>query len=117
MKSTGVKENEGITFENFKNIVLKPGTAFSNVSLETRSKRQLKRTFSLEAMEPSREDLDTDVEKDDEENKDAPLLNRLMLWYYGHINKIRSKVQYVFWVVLYTLVMLVIFAERAYYFS
>lgn len=57
-------------------------------------------------------------EEEEEEGLEEPsVAKRVKWWYYGLVNEVRSKVQYAFWLVLYTLVMLLIFAERAYFFS
>lgn len=120
MKSVGVKENQEITFENFKRIVLQKGTIFDKVSLETRhKKKELRRTFSFEAIGPIHgKDTDIEEEEDEEEGLSYPSMGkRIKFWFYGVINEVGSKIQFVFWVVLYTLVMLLIFAERAYFFS
>lgn len=120
MKSVGVKEDQEITFEQFKRIVLQRGTIFHKLSLETRTKKkELQRTFSLVAMKPIRsEDTDIEEEEEDEEGIQKPTVaNRIKWWYNGLVNEVRSKVQFAFWLVLYTLVMLLIFAERAYFFS
>lgn len=120
MKSVGKKEDEEITFEDFKEIVFKQGSIFSNLSLETRNKNKtLTRTFSLDIMEvPDTTFADDGVPEEEEEDVNAPLaLQMLQRWYNRLVSVIRSKVQFAFWVVLYTLVMLLIFAERAYFFS
>ncbi|MPC29483.1 Dual oxidase 2 [Portunus trituberculatus] len=114
MMSAGVLEGEGITFENFKNIVLRPGSLFSRVYLHFGGRvKPISRTFSFDSKAPIRERLESEAGNGEEEGGDSAFSQ----WYNGWINSIRNRIQYVFWLVLYTIVMLLIFAERAYFFS
>lgn len=117
MKSAGVAEGEGVTFEKFRQIVRHVGDTFhSQVCLEMRSKKPvITRAFSYDTFDLSRSRLDSDTGDGDGDASSATVT--LIEWYCSVINNIRSKIQYVFWLVLYTLVMFLIFAERAYYFS
>ena len=114
MDTAGLSEDEGITFEKFKKIVLVPGSIFRKVCLHIGGGvRPLSRTFSFENIGPIREHFEGETGDGKEDVADSALSQ----WYNGWINEIWSKIQYVFWLVLYTIVMFLIFAERAYFFS
>ncbi|KAG0712645.1 Dual oxidase 1 [Chionoecetes opilio] len=88
----------------------------------SRQRQKLVRGFSFRIVGPIRERVDSDksdgeAEKSSSEGKELSSSRWVVQMYYGWINDIRRKLQYVFWLVLYTLVMLAIFAERAYFFS
>nr|AXN93676.1 dual oxidase [Scylla paramamosain] len=113
MKSAGMLKDEGISFEKFKNIVLHPGSIFRKVSLHIGKDRQLTRSFSIDNFESFRGRLESETGDTKDDDTDSAFSQ----WYNGWINSIGSKIQYVFWLVLYTIVMFLIFAEGAYFFS
>ncbi|KAK4315140.1 hypothetical protein Pmani_013613 [Petrolisthes manimaculis] len=129
LESVGLNRGQSIDFERFKKIFDLRDDLFKNVKLDVNDATDKKssRPFSLygeiplggfaaDAARREYEEARQEVVTEETE-KEPPKMNRFKELYYAMVNRIHAEIQYVFWLTLYTIVMLLVFVERAYYYS
>ncbi|KAG7154097.1 Dual oxidase 2-like [Homarus americanus] len=126
LQSIGLREGQNIDYDNFKKINSAQGNIFENVNIDitqTTSGR-MTRGFSLYGYVPKGGFAAKSVKKSDdiqvpeEENTgEAVVTGPVRKQWNIMISNIKVNSVFWFWGFLYTIVMLLIFAERAYYYS
>ncbi|XP_064081195.1 dual oxidase 2-like isoform X2 [Macrobrachium nipponense] len=110
LKFFGAGEGQPINFEQFKRFFGQDNYILENMGINFESKVERKAsTFSLYKKQCPK----NFTQEGREENLSV---NPVIDMVYGISNQLRSKEQYYFWKSLYTLVMIGIFIERAYYY-
>ncbi|XP_071549834.1 dual oxidase 2-like isoform X2 [Panulirus ornatus] len=129
LESVGLSQGRSIDFNEFRKI-FDTQDVFRNVNidLEKQAASKADSRFSLygfvpvggfvaEAARQEYEEARNEVLADEKNREDAPVDSLLHQYYNYYVNNIRGDIQYVFWKILYTIVMFLIFAERAYFYS
>lgn len=128
MDSVGLKRGQSIDFERFKQIFNLRDDLFKNVKLDVndaKSQSRASKTFSLYgeipvggfAADAARREYEEARQEVEETTQDPQNMSKSKELYYAIVNRIHADIQYVFWVTLYTFVMILVFVERAYYYS
>lgn len=133
LQSVGVSVDQPINFEQFQKIFNTRSDVFNHVQINVREmSRKSNSRFSLYgeiptggfAAEAARKEYDEARQEvlTQEENDEVPkgkfwLGVELSESLRSIVNNIKNKQQTFFWGTLYTIVMLLIFAERAYYYT
>ncbi|KAK7065449.1 hypothetical protein SK128_006644 [Halocaridina rubra] len=130
LQSVGLREGQSIDFQKFKQIFDTESDVFGNVfiDIDKNAKEKKESRFSLygsipvgglaaeaarREYEEARQEILTREEKDETPTISHPFMDFIRTV----VNYIKSREQYLFWGTLYTIVMLLIFVERAYYYT
>ncbi|XP_045615867.2 dual oxidase 2 [Procambarus clarkii] len=129
LESVGLQNGQFIDFEQFQRIFDLQGDIFKNVNIDMQEQSGGNKDsrFSLygsipvggfvaEAARKEYEEARKEVLAE-EEDREPPVLSTLHQYYKQLVNKFKVNIVYIYWKALYTLVMLMIFVERAYYYS
>lgn len=128
MDSVGLKRGQSIDFERFKKIFNLRDDLFKNVKLdvdEAKGQSRATKTFSLYgeipvggfAADAARREYEEARQEVEETTQEPQNMSKVSELYYAIVNRIHADIQYVFWLTLYTIVMILVFVERAYYYS
>lgn len=130
LESVGLRQGHSIDFTEFQRIFETQGDIFRNVNidLEKLAVSEKDSRFSLygsipeggfaaKATRQEYEEVRQEVLADETGLEEVLVVNTLRQYYNSFVNSIRKDIPYVFWRGIYTIVMLLIFVERAYYYS
>ncbi|XP_068222962.1 dual oxidase-like isoform X2 [Palaemon carinicauda] len=122
LSTIGLGNGQSINFEQFKDVFGQDSRVFENIWINFERGKLVNKpsTFSLcESQSPVRKSIKKSLSSKDfaqQEKEENASLNPIIEKFQGFSNQLRSKEQYYFWQFLYTLVMILVFMERAYYY-